>query len=69
MNSRTKRLAEMSPEIAKLTEILEKKLKLIHELSEAIEIKCGWGEIAIEWHCLANRTAQESSLDRELGHI
>jgi hypothetical protein len=33
------------------------------------DFKCGWGEIAIEWHCLANRTAQESSLDRELGHI
>jgi hypothetical protein len=30
------------------------------------EIKCGWADIAIDWHCLANRTAQESSLDREI---
>jgi hypothetical protein len=30
------------------------------------DIKCGWADIAIEWHCLSNRMAQESSLDREL---
>jgi hypothetical protein len=30
------------------------------------EAKCAWADVAIEWHCLANRTAQESSLDREL---
>jgi hypothetical protein len=22
------------------------------------DIKCAWEEIAIEWHCLANRTAE-----------
>ena len=32
-------------------------------------IKCGWNDIAIEWHCLAYRTAQESSLDREIRRI
>lgn len=30
------------------------------------EAKCAWADVTIEWHCLANRTAQESSLDREL---
>jgi hypothetical protein len=30
------------------------------------DMKCGWADMAIEWHCLANRTAQESSLDCEL---
>jgi hypothetical protein len=30
------------------------------------DIKCAWGDIAIEWHCLA--TAHESSLDRKLEH-
>ncbi len=30
------------------------------------ELKCAWQEIAIEWHCLANRTAHEGSRDREL---
>jgi hypothetical protein len=29
-------------------------------------IKCAWGEVAIEWHCLSNRTGQESGLDYEL---
>jgi hypothetical protein len=33
------------------------------------DFKCGWGDIAIEWHYLANRTAQESGLDRELGRV
>jgi hypothetical protein len=31
------------------------------------DVKCGWGDIAIEWHCLAYRMAQSSSLDHELG--
>jgi hypothetical protein len=31
-------------------------------------IKCAWAEIAIEWHCLANRTAKEVGQDRELEH-
>ena len=31
------------------------------------DIKCGWRDIAIEWHSLAHRTAQDSSLDHELG--
>jgi len=35
--------------------------------AKAYDIKCEWGEIAIEWHCLANRTAQESGLDHDLG--
>ncbi len=30
------------------------------------DVKCAWTEIAIEWHALANRSAQESSQDREL---
>jgi hypothetical protein len=30
------------------------------------DIKCAWGDIAIEWHCLAARRAQEVSQDREL---
>jgi hypothetical protein len=32
------------------------------------EIKCAWGDVAIEWHCLANRAAQEGIQDRELEH-
>ncbi len=31
------------------------------------DLKRGWSDIAIEWHCLANRTAQQSGLDHELG--
>jgi hypothetical protein len=31
------------------------------------DAKCEWADIAIEWHYLANRAAQESSLDHELG--
>jgi hypothetical protein len=30
------------------------------------DIKCAWGDIAIEWHSLAARRAQEVSQDREL---
>ena len=30
------------------------------------DIKCAWGEVAIEWHCLSNRAAQGSALDYEL---
>lgn len=30
------------------------------------DIKRAWGEVAIEWHCLSNRTGQESGLDHEL---
>jgi len=30
------------------------------------DIKFAWSEIAIEWHCLANRTAQETGLDHEI---
>jgi hypothetical protein len=30
------------------------------------DIKCAWSDIAIEWHCLANRRAQEVGQDREL---
>jgi hypothetical protein len=30
------------------------------------DVKCAWAEIAIEWHCLANRTAEEAGQDREL---
>jgi len=37
--------------------------------AKAYEFKCEWSDIAIEWHYLANRTAQESGLDRELGRI
>jgi hypothetical protein len=35
--------------------------------AQEYDVKCEWGEIAIEWHYLANRTEQESSLDHELG--
>jgi hypothetical protein len=31
--------------------------------------KCEWSDIAIEWHCLANRTALESGLDHELARF
>jgi hypothetical protein len=31
------------------------------------EIQCAWAEIAIEWHCLANRMAQEADQELELG--
>jgi hypothetical protein len=31
------------------------------------DVKCEWSDIAIEWHSLANRAAQDSSLDQELG--
>jgi hypothetical protein len=33
------------------------------------DLKCEWDAIAIEWHCLANRTAQESGLNHELGRV
>jgi hypothetical protein len=32
-------------------------------------VKSAWAEIAIEWHCLANRTAQETVQDSELEFI
>jgi hypothetical protein len=35
--------------------------------AKAYDVKCEWADIAVEWHCLANRTAQDSSLDHELG--
>ncbi len=35
--------------------------------AKAYDTKCEWAGIAIEWHCLANRTAQDSSPDHELG--
>ena len=30
------------------------------------DIKCAWSDIAIEWHCLASRMVQESSMDSDL---
>jgi hypothetical protein len=30
------------------------------------DIKCAWADVAVEWHCLANRTGQEAGLDHEL---
>ena len=30
------------------------------------DIKCAWTEIAIEWHSLASRMAQEVGQDREI---
>jgi hypothetical protein len=30
------------------------------------DIKCAWGEVAIEWHCLSSRAAQECGVDHEL---
>lgn len=30
------------------------------------DVKCAWGDVAMEWHCLASRTAQESAIDRKL---
>ena len=30
------------------------------------DIKCAWGEVAMEWHCLSSRAAQEFSSDHEL---
>jgi hypothetical protein len=30
------------------------------------ETRCAWAEIAIEWHALANRMAQEFVDDKEL---
>ncbi len=32
------------------------------------ETSSEWKDIAMEWHCLASRTGQESSLDIELEH-
>jgi len=32
-------------------------------------VKRAWAEIAIEWHCLANRTAQQTVQDSELEFI
>ena len=32
------------------------------------EIKRAWSDIAIEWHCLAFRTANDVSQDRDLGN-
>jgi hypothetical protein len=30
------------------------------------DIRCAWADIAIEWHCLASRTAQDADQDSEL---
>ena len=27
------------------------------------DIQCAWADIAIEWHCLSNKIAQEAALD------
>jgi hypothetical protein len=35
--------------------------------AKTYDVKCEWADIAVEWHCLANRTALDSSLDHELG--
>jgi hypothetical protein len=37
------------------------------DVATAYDVKCEWSDIAIEWHCLANRTAQDGSQDHELG--
>jgi hypothetical protein len=29
------------------------------------DIQCAWADIAIEWHCLSNKIAQEAALDLE----
>ena len=34
--------------------------------AEDYDIQCAWGDVAMEWHCLASRTAQEFSSDHEL---
>ena len=34
--------------------------------AKGYDIKCAWGEVAIEWHCLSNRAAQSCGLDDEL---
>jgi hypothetical protein len=39
--------------------------KLARDTSSS-ELKAGWSEMAIEWHALASRIAQEISLDHEL---
>ena len=30
------------------------------------DIKRAWADVAIEWHCLASRTAQQTGMDREV---
>ena len=30
------------------------------------DTRCAWAEIAIEWHALANRMAEEVGIDKEL---
>jgi len=32
------------------------------------DIQCAWTELAIEWHCLSNRIAQDVALDLEFQH-
>jgi hypothetical protein len=34
--------------------------------AEDYNIKCAWGDVAMEWHCLASRSAQEFTSDHEL---
>ncbi len=53
----------------KISEKYRAKALACEKLGQAagdFDTKCAWTEIAIEWHALANRIAQESILDREL---
>ncbi|HEY3680950.1 MAG TPA: hypothetical protein VGL45_19715 [Bradyrhizobium sp.] len=34
-----------------------------------VDIKCAWSEVAIEWHSLASRIAQDVGQDRELENL
>jgi hypothetical protein len=55
--------------IMKISEKYRSKALACEKLAREVpnyDFKCAWQEIAIEWHALAGRRAQEVSQDREL---
>jgi hypothetical protein len=55
----------------KISETYRSKALACGKLGRAVpnkDFKLAWEEIAIEWHALANRRAQEVSQGRELGN-
>ena len=50
----------------KISEKYRLKALDCEKLSRAVkdnDIQCAWADIAIEWHCLSNKIAQEAALD------
>jgi hypothetical protein len=53
----------------KISEKYRSKALACEKLAQQVpnyDFRCAWAEIAIEWHALAGRRAQEVSQDHEL---